>query len=108
MALVIQESLRGLFYAPYYAALALGAYDKEGVGVRFVSAPNPGRAPDGLFDGSVDVAWGGPMPGNPMDETRPGCDLVCFAEAVTRAPFLLVRHERRPGFPLPPLPGGRT
>ena len=39
---VIQESLRGLFYAPYYAALALGAYEKEGVEVRFVSAPDPG------------------------------------------------------------------
>ena len=28
MAIVIQESLRGLFYAPYYAALALGAYEQ--------------------------------------------------------------------------------
>ena len=48
MALVVQESLRGLFYAPYYAALALGAYEKEGVEVQFVSAPTPGRAPDAV------------------------------------------------------------
>ena len=61
MALVVQESLRGLFYAPYYAALALGAYEKEGVEVSFASAPTPGQAPDGLFHGTVDVAWGGPM-----------------------------------------------
>jgi len=39
MTIVLQESLRGLFYAPYYAALALGAYEKEGVEVRFASAP---------------------------------------------------------------------
>ena len=26
MAIVLQESLRGLFYAPFYAALALDAY----------------------------------------------------------------------------------
>ena len=99
MALVIQESLRGLFYAPYYAALALGAYEQEGVEVRFVSAPTPGQAPDGLFDGTVDVAWGGPMRVNQMYEERPDCDLVCFAEAVTRDPFMLIGREPQPAFP---------
>jgi NitT/TauT family transport system substrate-binding protein len=100
MALVIQESLRGLFYAPYYAALALGAYDRQGVEVRFVSAPSPGRAPDSLFDGAVDVAWGGPMRVNQMYETRPDCDLVCFAEAVTRDPFMLIGGTPQPDFRL--------
>jgi NitT/TauT family transport system substrate-binding protein len=100
MAVVIQESLRGLFYAPYYAALALGAYDKEGVEVRFVSAPSPEQAPAGLFDGTVDVAWGGPMRVNQMYETRPDCDLVCFAEAVTRDPFMLIGRTKQPNFRL--------
>ena len=100
MAVVIQELLRGLFYAPYYAALALGAYEQEGVEVRFVSAPSPGQAPDGLFDGTVDVAWGGPMRVNQMYEQRPDCDLVCFAEAVTRDPFLLIGRTPRPDFRL--------
>jgi NitT/TauT family transport system substrate-binding protein len=98
MGVVIQESLRGLFYAPYYAALALGAYDQEGVEVRFVSAPSPGRAPEGLFDGTIDVAWGGPMRVNQMYEERPDCDLVCFAEAVTRDPFLLIGRTPQPDF----------
>jgi NitT/TauT family transport system substrate-binding protein len=98
MALVIQESLRGLFYAPYYAALALGTYDQEGVEVHFVSAPSPGQAPDSLFDGSVDVAWGGPMRVNQMYEQRPDCDLFCFAEAVTRDPFLLIGRVPQPDF----------
>ena len=93
MALTIQESLRGLFYAPYYAALALGAYEQEGVEVRFVSAPSPAQAPDALFDGTVDVAWGGPMRVNQLYEQRADCDLVCFAEAVTRDPFMLVGRE---------------
>ena len=47
MALVVQESLRGLFYAPYYAALALGAYEKEGVEVSFASSPTPGGTSTG-------------------------------------------------------------
>jgi NitT/TauT family transport system substrate-binding protein len=100
MAVIIQESLRGLFYAPYYAALALGAYEQEGVEVRFVSAPGFGRAPDSLFDGTVDVAWGGPMRVNQMYQERPDCDLVCFAEAVTRDPFLLIGRTPQPDFRL--------
>jgi NitT/TauT family transport system substrate-binding protein len=96
--ITLQESLRGLFYAPYYAALALGAYQKEGVEVRFADAPGFGNAPNGLFDGSTDVAWGGPMRVNQLYEERPDCDLVCFGEAVTRDPFLLIGREPRPDF----------
>ena len=98
MAIVLQESLRGLFYAPYYAALALGAYGKEGVEVRFVSAASPDAGPDALFDGTVDVSWGGPMRVNQLYDRRPDCDLVCFGEAVTRDPFLLIGRELRPSF----------
>ena len=98
MAIVLQESLRGLFYAPYYAALALGAYDKEGVEVRFVSAPTPGEAPNGLFHGTVDVAWGGPMRVNQVYDQRAHSDLVCFGEAVTRDPFMLIGRTPRPNF----------
>jgi NitT/TauT family transport system substrate-binding protein len=98
MAVVLQESLRGLFYAPYYAALALGAYEKEGVEVRFVAASDFGAAPDALFSGSTDVAWGGPMRVNQFYEQRADCDLVCFGEAVTRDPFLLVGRTPRPNF----------
>jgi NitT/TauT family transport system substrate-binding protein len=98
VAIVLQESLRGLFYAPYYAALALGAYDQEGVEVHFVSAASPGAAPGALFDGSADVSWGGPMRVNQLYQKRADCDLVCFGEAVTRDPFLLVGRDPRPNF----------
>ena len=76
MAIVLQESLRGLFYAPYYAALALGAYDQEGIEVKFVSAPSPGHAADGLFHGTVDVTWGGPMRVNQIYDQRAHCDFL--------------------------------
>jgi NitT/TauT family transport system substrate-binding protein len=107
MAIILQESLRGLFYAPYYAALALGAYDEEGVEVRFVSAPTPEEAPNALFNGAVDVAWGGPMRVNQLHDERADCDLVCFGEAVTRDPFLLVGRTPRPGFTMADLTGVR-
>ncbi len=100
MAIILQESLRGLFYAPYYAALALGAYDKEGVEVRLVTAPTPAQAPNALFHGTVDVAWGGPMRVNQIYDQRAHCDLICFGEAVTRDPFMLVGRIPRPNFRL--------
>jgi NitT/TauT family transport system substrate-binding protein len=98
MTIVLQESLRGLFYAPYYAALTLGAYEQEGVEVRFTSAAGFGAAPDCLFAGTADVAWGGPMRINQLYRQRADCDLVCFGEAVTRDPFLLVGREPRSNF----------
>src|SRR5271170_6831131 len=107
MTIVLQESLRGLFYAPYYAALSLGAYAAEGVEVRFVPAADFGAAPDALFSGAVDVAWGGPMRVNQLYQQRTDCDLVCFAEAVTRDPFILVGREPRLDFALTDLVGVR-
>ena len=98
MTIVIQESLRGLFYAPYYAALSLGAYQQEGVEVRFVAASDFGAAPDALFSGATDVAWGGPMRVNQFYGERTDCDLVCFGEAVTRDPFMLIGSTPRPNF----------
>jgi NitT/TauT family transport system substrate-binding protein len=78
----------------------LGAYEQEGVEVRFVSAPTPGTAPDSLFNGTVDVAWGGPMRVNQLYEQRADCDLVCFGEAETRDPFMLIGRAPRPDFAL--------
>jgi NitT/TauT family transport system substrate-binding protein len=98
MPITLQETLRGLFYAPYYAALELGAYQHEGVETRFVSAPAPAAAPVGLYDGTVDVAWGGPMRVMQSYDSRPDCDLVCFGEAVTRDPFFLIGREPRADF----------
>jgi NitT/TauT family transport system substrate-binding protein len=108
MPITLQENLRGLLYAPYYAALALGAYRQEGVATAFVSAPTPAEGPTGLFAGTVDVAWGGPMRVMQMYERRPDCDLVCFGEVVTRDPFLLIGRERCPDFAFADLYGKRV
>jgi len=107
MAIILQESLRGLFYAPFYVALAHDAYTAEGVAVRFVSAPEPGRAATAIMAGEADVSWGGPMRVMQTYHQDPSCDLVSFAEVVTRDPFLLVGREARPGFTVRDLAGAR-
>jgi NitT/TauT family transport system substrate-binding protein len=98
MTIVLQETLRAPFYAPFYVALARGAFAAEGVDVRFVTSPTPDAATDGLSQGSVDVGWGGPMRAIMMHERQPELDLVCFCEVVTRDPFFLVGRAPRPDF----------
>ena len=100
MAIILQESLRALFYAPFYVALARDAFAAEGVEIRFTSSPRPQDAALRLMDGTVDVCWGGPMRVMETYQKRPGCDIVCFAEVVTRDPFLLMGRVPKPGFTL--------
>jgi NitT/TauT family transport system substrate-binding protein len=107
MAIVLQETLRAPFYAPFYAALALGAYRQEGIEVRLVTAPTPAAAARGLADGSADVAWGGPMRVLHTYDNHPDCDLVCFCEVVTRDPFFLLGRQAKADFRLPDLTGLR-
>jgi NitT/TauT family transport system substrate-binding protein len=105
--ITLQESLRAVFYAPFYVALARNAYAQEGVEVRFASAPSPGRAALGVLDGTADVCWGGPMRVMQAYAQAPDCGLVHFAEVVTRDPFLLLGRSPRPDFTLRDLLGLR-
>src|SRR5215510_5320307 len=105
MPIVLQETLRAVFYAPFYAALALDAFRQEGVEVSLITAARPSAAAQGLADGSADVAWGGPMRVLHTYDTEPACDLVCFCEVVTRDPFFLLGRRPKPHFPLSDLQG---
>ena len=96
--ITLQETLRGVFYAPFYAAIARGAFAAEGVEVRFVSSPAPARALEALMAGTADVGWGGPMRVNYGNRTVPGADFVCFAEVVTRDPFFLMTRDALPPY----------
>jgi NitT/TauT family transport system substrate-binding protein len=104
MDIKLQESLRAIFYAPFYVALARDAFAAEGVEIEFVSSPRPQGAALRLVDGTVDVCRGGPMRVMKTYQKVPGCDIVCFAEVVRRDPFLLVRTPaiRRVGETRPP------
>ncbi|GAC1337277.1 MAG: ABC transporter substrate-binding protein [Acetobacteraceae bacterium] len=96
--ITLQESLRAMFYAPFYAALSRDTFRDAGVEVRFVSSPSPGAALDALIAGTVDVGWGGPMRVNQGYGQNPAADFKCFGEVVTRDPFFLVTREARAAF----------
>ncbi len=100
MPITLCENFRALFYAPFYAAHALGFYEREGVEVRLINSPAPGFAMECLRDGTADVIWGGPLRVLLAHEADPDCDLVCFCEVVCRDPFFLIGRRPRPGFRL--------
>jgi NitT/TauT family transport system substrate-binding protein len=97
MPLTLFEPFRAVFYTPFYAAHALGAYGAEGVDVNLVTA-GAAETVSGLIAGDTDVSWGGPMRIQQTYDQHPDCDIVSFCEIVTRDPFFLVGRTPRPDF----------
>jgi NitT/TauT family transport system substrate-binding protein len=90
----LSENFRAVFYAPFYATLALGHFAREGLDVELVDSAAPGAGVPGLLDGSIDVAWGGPMRVMKARDAADGPPLMAFCEVVRRDPFYLIA---RPG-----------
>lgn len=108
MKITLYENLRALPYAPYYAALEMGAFQAEGLDVSVETSPDPSQTALALFEGKVDVAWGGPARVLHHYDEDPGCGLVCFCQVVARDPFFLLGREPNPAFDLSDLVGPRV
>ena len=107
MTIRLSENFRALFYAPFYATQATGAFEAAGVEVAMVSSPSPGAAVAVLRAGEVDVMWGGPLRVMMLHDAEPACDLVCFCDVVARDPFFIIGARPRPGFRFADLKGLR-
>jgi NitT/TauT family transport system substrate-binding protein len=104
MPIKLAENFRAVFYAPFYAAHALGFFTREGVEVELIASANPGDAVSAVRDGTIDVTWGGPMRVMKAREENPGSSLVCWCEVVARDPFFLVGPAPLAPFKLKDLP----
>lgn len=100
MAIVLSENFRALFYAPFYAAHATGAFKRAGVEVDLRPSPDPLAAAAALRAGEVDVMWGGPLRVMIARDKDPKSDLVCFCDVVARDPFFVIGSMPRPAFKL--------
>jgi NitT/TauT family transport system substrate-binding protein len=107
MPIKLAENFRAVFYAPFYAAKALGFYAREGVDVELISSSGPGDGVAGLLDGTVDITWGGPMRVMKAGDQQAASPLACFCEVVARDPFYLVGKAHRAPFQLADLPALR-
>jgi len=90
MHIRMAENFRAVFYAPFYAAQALGFYRREGVDIELITSSAPGGGPAALVDGSADITWGGPLRVMKAHDEDPRSPLVCFCEVIGRDPFFLV------------------
>jgi NitT/TauT family transport system substrate-binding protein len=107
MAIRLSENFRALFYAPFYAAHAIGAYRAEGVDVTLLTSTDPARTAAALRAGEVDVMWGGPLRVMLTHVQDPAADTICFCDAVARDPFFVIGREPRPDFRFADLSGVR-
>lgn len=107
MTITLSENFRALFYAPFYAAQATGAFMASGVEVAMIPSPSPGAAVNVLRSGEVDVMWGGPLRVMMLHDSEPACDLVCFCDVVARDPFFIIGAKPKPDFRFADLNGLR-
>jgi NitT/TauT family transport system substrate-binding protein len=96
--ITLSENFRALFYTPFYAAHAIGAYEAEKVEVRLRESPDPARTAADLRAGRIDVMWGGPLRVLLTHAADPASDIVCFCDVVARDPFFIIGREPRPNF----------
>lgn len=103
--ITLLENFRAVFYAPFYAAEALGAFKAEGLDVSLKTSPAPERSLTSLRDGTGDVSWGGPLRVmNTLDKDRTA-GYAAFCEVVGRDPFFLIGRTPNPAFRLQDLAG---
>ena len=92
MKIVLAENFRTVFYTPFYAAYAKGEFARLGIDVSFVESPTPGSAIELMYQGKVDVVWGGPLRAIKLRDDQAPVDkaLLAFCEVVGKDPFFLV------------------
>ena len=98
MPIILYENFRALFYAPFYAAHAIGAYAAEGVDVALHTSPDPASSAAALLAGTADVMWGGPLRVLLTHAQDPLSDVVCFCDVVKRDPFFIIGRTPNPQF----------
>ena len=98
MPITLIENFRAAFYAPFYAASALGAYDAEGLQVELKTQTDPTHTMQSLLSGAGEVSWGGPLRLMESLQKKPARTPLVFCEVVGRDPFFLLGRKPNPQF----------
>jgi NitT/TauT family transport system substrate-binding protein len=105
MAITLVENFRAVFYAPFYAAEALGAYAAEGLNITMKMSAAAEKTLVSISAGAGDVVWGGPLRIMAALDKDPKGGYVGFCEVVGRDPFFLIGRTPNPAFRLADLAG---
>jgi len=90
----LAEDFRALFYAPFYAMLALRFDADGGVNIALVDSANPGDGVASRLDDRVHITRGGSMRVIKARDENVASSLVCFGEVVGARPLLPGRPRR--------------
>jgi NitT/TauT family transport system substrate-binding protein len=107
MRITLIENFRAVFYAPFYAAIALKAYADEGLEIDLKLSSDAAHTAQSLIAGQGDVSWGGPLRLMIALEKNPAGAALAFCEAIGRDPFFLLAREPNPAFKPGDLAGKR-
>jgi NitT/TauT family transport system substrate-binding protein len=107
MSITLVENFRAVFYAPFYAVEALGAYRAEGLDVKMKMSDAAEKTLVSISAGGGDVVWGGPLRVMHALDRDPGGGYVGFCEVVGRDPFFLIGRTAHPAFRPADLSGKR-
>ena len=100
MKITLLENFRAIFYIPFYAPIALGAYENEGMEVVIHASTEAAKTISSLVAGDAEISWGG------LSRLMQGLDgvgqrqPVAFCEVIARDPFFLIGREANPHFRL--------
>ena len=108
MQITLIENFRAVFYAPYYASIALGAYRDEGIEIALKASNDASKTLESVLAGNGQVSWGGPVRIMLSLEKNPAATPISFCEAVRRDPFFLMGQYPNPRFGLKDLYGKRV
>ena len=108
MKVTLVENFRALFYTPFYATQALGAYRAEGLEVDMITSGSAEQTLQIMAAGGAQVSWGGPMRIMLARDKNPAADTVAFCEVVGRDPFFLIGRAPNPQFRVQDLVGRRV
>ena len=106
--IVLYENMRTVVYVPFYMAIERGDWVAMGIDVAVELSASTAETAQGLIDGRVDVAWGGPMRVMLHHDRDRNCPLVCFAQVVARDPSIIVGREGNDQFCFANLVGKRV
>lgn len=108
MKITLIENFRAVFYIPYYASIALGAYRDEGIEIELKTSSDASKTLESVMSGTGQVSWGGPVRIMLALEKDPLTEPVAFCEVVGRDPFFLVGREPNRQFTFSDLFGRRV
>ena len=106
--IILYENMRTVVYVPFYMAIERGDWAAMGIDVAVELSASTSETAQGLIDGRVDVAWGGPMRVMLHHDRDRNCPLVCFAQVVARDPSIIVGREANDQFHFANLMGKRV